>query len=65
MSVLTVVVRLAADHAADGRMVGQVEIVRTGERVTVRDTDELIEVLRRAASPGVASDAGALGLGPP
>ncbi len=54
MSVLTVVVRLAAERAADGHMVGQVEIVRTGERITVRGTDELIDVLRRAASPDAA-----------
>ncbi|HEY1315855.1 MAG TPA: hypothetical protein VGF10_01415 [Gaiella sp.] len=44
---ISVVLRLA-DAALDaGRLAGEAELVATGERVTVRDADELLAFVRR------------------
>lgn len=53
---LTFVVRLVAGHAASGRLVGHVEIVRTGEIVPVRDVADLVELVRRAAADDPATN---------
>jgi hypothetical protein len=41
------VLRLVADQAACGRVVGQVEVIDTGERVMVRSVDELESLIAR------------------
>ena len=43
---ISVVFRLALPALREGRLAGQVEIVQDGTRVTVRDADELLDVLR-------------------
>lgn len=44
---ISVVLRLALPALREGRLAGQVEIVRDGTRVTVRDADELVAAVRR------------------
>jgi hypothetical protein len=39
------VVRLMPEPLADGRLVGEVEAVETGERWRIRDADDLLSVL--------------------
>jgi hypothetical protein len=47
---VSVVLRLA-DAALDaGRLAGEAELVATGERVTVRDAEELLAFVRRESS---------------
>ena len=43
---VTVVLRLATAELHAGHLVGGAELVATGERVIVRDAQELIEFLR-------------------
>jgi hypothetical protein len=38
-------VRLLTDDLTDGQLAGEVQVVATGERVTVRSSEELIAVL--------------------
>ena len=51
------VLRLVPDRAVSDEIVGQVEVVRTGERVSVNGVDELLAVIRRAAAADVAETA--------
>ena len=46
------VIRLVSSGPADGRLIGQVEIVETGETLLFRDDADLVAVLRRAAQAG-------------
>lgn len=52
MAAVTVVVilQLLSDALAEGRLVGHAELVRTGERVAIRRTDELVTFLCNGAS---------------
>jgi hypothetical protein len=45
----SVLLRLLPGPLAGGQVVGELEVVRTGERVSVRSVDELMAQLRRAA----------------
>jgi hypothetical protein len=45
---LSVLLRIARDALANGRLAGQVELVESGERTVVRDSEELIAFLRAA-----------------
>jgi hypothetical protein len=47
---ITLVLRLLAEPAADGRLVGQAEVVDTGELVAVTAPDALVELVRRLAA---------------
>ena len=55
---LLVVLRLLAEEVAAGRLVGQVEEVRTGEVTTVHDAAELLALLRQRAVASVDRAAG-------
>lgn len=44
---VSIVLRLLDPGASAGRLCGELEIVRTGERHRFRDVDELIELLER------------------
>jgi len=52
--VISLVVRLLAEPAADGRLVGQVEVVATGEVHAVHDEGELVALARRLGRSGRA-----------
>ena len=43
---ISVVLRLVEQALAGGRLAGEVEIVDTGERASVRDAEELVRFLR-------------------
>lgn len=43
---ISIVLRLAEQALAAGRLAGEAEIVETGERASVRDADELVRFLR-------------------
>jgi hypothetical protein len=46
---ISLVLRLLRGPAIDGRLVGQAEVVGTGELVTVHEPDELLNLVRRLA----------------
>jgi hypothetical protein len=46
---ISLVLRLLREPAVDGRMVGQAEVVGTGELVTVQEPAELLALVRRLA----------------
>jgi hypothetical protein len=46
---ISLVLRLLREPAVDGRMVGQAEVVGTGELVTVQEPSELLALVRRLA----------------
>jgi hypothetical protein len=46
---ISLVLRLLREPAADGRVVGQAEVVGTGELVTVHEHGELVDLVRRLA----------------
>jgi hypothetical protein len=50
---ISVVLRVLAGPAAQGRLVGQVEVVDTGEVVALSETDDLAALVQRlsAGSP--------------
>jgi hypothetical protein len=50
---LLVVLRLLADEMASGRLMGQMEEVRTGERTTVHSAEELLALLGERARAAV------------
>ena len=51
---LTIIVRAVPHAAAEGRVVGHVEIVDSGDIVPIADVGELVDLLRRLAeSEGV------------
>jgi hypothetical protein len=43
---ISLVLRIAPEALAAGRLAGEAEVVETGERVVVRDADELVAFLR-------------------
>ncbi len=43
---VSVVLRIASQALAAGRLAGEVELVDTGERAVVRNADELVALLR-------------------
>ena len=49
-SAISLVLRLLREPAVDGRMVGQAEVVGTGELVTVQEPAELLALVRRLAA---------------
>lgn len=51
---LTIVCRLVAEQAAAGRLVGQVEVVHTGEVANVGDVAALIDLVQRCAGAEAA-----------
>jgi len=53
MSTLGVVLRVLPGPAADGRLVGEAEVVATGERITIRAVEDLVALLSRLASSSV------------
>jgi hypothetical protein len=52
VTTFSVLLRVLADGAAEGRVVGQAEVVDTGELVALTGTGSLLELLRRLASGG-------------
>jgi hypothetical protein len=48
-STVTVLLRILGPAASDGALVGHAEVVDTGERVPLRDVDDLVALLRRLA----------------
>jgi hypothetical protein len=48
-SPISLVLRVLREPAADGRLVGQAEVVGTGEMVTVQESSELLALVRRLA----------------
>ena len=46
---ISLVLRLLCGPAGDGRLVGQAEVVGTGELVSVQEPAELLELVRRLA----------------
>jgi hypothetical protein len=55
---ISVVLRLVEQALRAGRLAGEAEIVQTGERVVVRDADELVRFLRPAVESGNGPEAG-------
>jgi hypothetical protein len=56
---LSVLLRLLPGPLAAGQLVGEVEVVRTGDRAKVRNTQELVAYLQQraqAAPPAVSFD---------
>ncbi|HRE00389.1 MAG TPA: hypothetical protein PLV68_03765 [Ilumatobacteraceae bacterium] len=47
---ISVVLRVLTDRAAAGHLVGQAEVVDTGEIVRVHDQDDLHRLIRRLAA---------------
>ena len=47
---LTIVCHLLVEPAIEGRMVGHVEVVNTGDTVPITSVDELVALIERAAS---------------
>jgi hypothetical protein len=47
---ISLVLRLLRGPAEDGRMVGQAEVVGTGELVSVQEPAELLDLVRRLAA---------------
>jgi hypothetical protein len=54
--IVTLVVQLVRESLAAGELVGQVEIVETGERVTVRTVDDLVRAARSSIGADEAED---------
>lgn len=50
---ISLILRILSGPAADGRLVGQVEVVETGEVIPVHTGEELAELARRLAVPPV------------
>ncbi len=50
-SPLTVLLRLRAESARDGAVVGHVEVIETGEVVAVKNTGDLTSLIQRLAGP--------------
>jgi hypothetical protein len=48
-STVTVLLRVLGPAASEGEVVGHAEVVDTGERVPLRDVDDLFVLLRRLA----------------
>jgi hypothetical protein len=46
---ISLVLRLLRGPAGDGRLVGQAEVVGTGELVSVQEPAELLDLVRRLA----------------
>jgi hypothetical protein len=44
---ISLVLRLAPEALAAGRLAGEAELVETGERTVIRDAGELVAFLRR------------------
>jgi hypothetical protein len=55
---ISVVLRVLSEPAAEGRLVGQAEVVSTGELVAVRAADELVDLVRRLVDPEPLGPAG-------
>jgi len=49
MSPVSVVLRLLPGPASDGRVVGEAEVVSTGERVAIRAVEDLVRLACRLA----------------
>lgn len=49
-STVTMLLRVLAEPAEDGRLVGHAEVVDTGELVPVHSTDDVVALARRLAS---------------
>jgi len=47
---LTIVCHLLVEPAIEGRIVGHVEVVNTGDAVPITSVDELVALIERAAS---------------
>lgn len=60
---ITLVLRVVAEAARDGRLAGRAEIVDTGEIVPIRTADELLDLIRRLAVESDNDESGA-GAGP-
>ncbi len=52
VSSVAVVLRLLTDPAGSGQLVGQAEVVDTGELVRIRETGDLVELVRRLGGAG-------------
>ena len=48
--VVSVMLRCLPDPAADGLVVGQAEVVDTGEQVPIRQVSDLVAMLQRLAN---------------
>ena len=46
-STISLVLRVLSEPASEGRLVGQVEVVDTGEIVPLTTSDELLRLVRR------------------
>ena len=46
---VTLVIRLVPEELAKGELVGQIEHIGSGERVAIRNLDELVSFARRHA----------------
>jgi hypothetical protein len=53
---VSVVLRLAEQALAAGRLAGEAEVVETGERTVVRDADGLVRFLGSLGSPSARDD---------
>jgi hypothetical protein len=49
--IVTFVLRLVRERLADGELVGKVELVGTGEEITVRSAEELVGFALEAGTP--------------
>ena len=47
---LSLVLRFLTEPARDGRLVGNVEVVDTGERVMIQSPDDLVQLVNRLAA---------------
>jgi hypothetical protein len=47
---LSLVLRFLTEPARDGRLVGNVEVVATGERVLIQSPDDLVQLVNRLAA---------------
>jgi hypothetical protein len=57
--VVSVMLRCLPDPASDGFVVGQAEVIDTGELVPIRRVDDLVEMIQRlATSPASTPGAG-------
>jgi hypothetical protein len=56
---VSVLLRLLPEPLARGHLVGEVEVVRTGERVLVKSTEELVVYLQGVASTAAPSQGAA------
>lgn len=56
-STISLVLRLLSAPAAEGRLVGQVEVVETGELVSLHASEELADLACRLAGTGESGSA--------